>query len=1296
MPTYEAGDARIRIIPDASRFLVDLENDLKRKRAEFAVDVTADTAAAAADIDQFIARQSGRDITVGVKVDRKRAQQGILDTLNDISDEVGNAFSAVGSGLKFPAIFAGIGELPAATLAITNVAGALQQLAGAGLVVPGVIGGVVAAFGTAKLGVSGVADAFTALQDASDGTEQSLQKADDALKSLAPSARDAVQAASDVTKELREALQQPVQQNLFTGVSADLRSLVAADLPILQKGLGGISTALNQNLRQVLTSLGSSTSTGLLDRILGNTADAQSRFTNAINPIVTAIGTLTAAGTDALPRLADGLTGVSTRFENFITEADQDGSLDRWINEGLDGFGHLGETVLNIGKVLGSITEAAGGDGGLLKMLEDGSTKLATFLNSAAGQNQLKEWFEEGREQIRDLVDLAGEVGPALKGMFEAGKQAADVLVPVVSDIVGFVNAIPGGAQTVVTAFLAWKTITAVGELAESLKAIGTLLSVTLPGSASTGAASMVAALGPVAAVITGITGGAVALNAYINPGPAITRNPGESLDAYLNRARDAGIPMPGLAPVSKPVPTPTDTGDLLGAPPAAPPPPPPDPKKVAGPVAGESGDPFAPGGALGGKPFIGPRPPGYATGGPTPSGRGNGPTGGFISELHGDEWVLPAHARAAIGDRALWAMTQGRSFLPGGYIDPNGNPITPGAAPGPVAPASPTGGVGSIANSFLGGLGGMFGNVSNLIGGASGAIGVGGSGSMGVGGSGLTPGFAGLMQAGSNPNLLGQWGQQTGDWLGTFAAKTLTSFGSTLFQGALGLFGLENSILSPNNTYTRAALQGAGFFLGNDGPAAQMLGAGQAGSDGVKPATDKQLREGSQSIDRADQRVAEILQRISELPGDAKQSQRLALDNDLTNARQDADDARTDMQGLQSRSGSSPGVGQLPRGVGDEQGLQVDTIRAKRAISAAFPQITEIGGYRQDALKWHPNGLAVDVMIPGGDTAGGANAQGKALGDQIYAYVMANKAALNVDYVLWQVKDHFNHLHVNTKGGGYPQGYQAGGDIPGYGGGDTVNALLEPGEHVLDKDDVRAMGGQNGVYAFRQALHFADGGGVPPLGALLPRPPVPDARELKPRPPAAPVRPAPAITTAPPPRPVTAAPDPADIPAPAPPPEPSTPAPVGGPAPVAASDGSVPSHTLPAISKGVTSGFAAAGNAVATAVQAAAAAGTFGAAGIGGGGGAGSLISGLFAQGGKIANDVIDVGSSFLVGNITPGTTDNAYGETLRPAPRAPQTAPLDGGRTYVFNDTHSDRIVDELRTKDAQDEQATLARYR
>jgi hypothetical protein len=58
-----------------------------------------------------------------------------------------------------------------------------------------------------------------------------------------------------------------------------------------------------------------------------------------------------------------------------------------------------------------------------------------------------------------------------------------------------------------------------------------------------------------------------------------------------------------------------------------------------------------------------------------------------------------------------------------------------------------------------------------------------------------------------------------------------------------------------------------------------------------------------------------------------------------------------------------------LPAGVASEVGLQVKTIWAARAISVMFPEITNLGGFRQDPLKWHPNGLAIDVMIPNWDT---------------------------------------------------------------------------------------------------------------------------------------------------------------------------------------------------------------------------------------------------------------------------------------------------------------------------------------
>jgi hypothetical protein len=61
------------------------------------------------------------------------------------------------------------------------------------------------------------------------------------------------------------------------------------------------------------------------------------------------------------------------------------------------------------------------------------------------------------------------------------------------------------------------------------------------------------------------------------------------------------------------------------------------------------------------------------------------------------------------------------------------------------------------------------------------------------------------------------------------------------------------------------------------------------------------------------------------------------------------------------------------------------------------------------------------------------------------------------------------------------------GGPIPmvpgAVAGKDSVPILGMPGEHMLTVADVQAMGGQAGVYAFRQALHMADGGAVGQAG---------------------------------------------------------------------------------------------------------------------------------------------------------------------------------------------------------------------
>ncbi|MGW4099584.1 MULTISPECIES: hypothetical protein [unclassified Mycobacterium] len=128
-----------------------------------------------------------------------------------------------------------------------------------------------------------------------------------------------------------------------------------------------------------------------------------------------------------------------------------------------------------------------------------------------------------------------------------------------------------------------------------------------------------------------------------------------------------------------------------------------------------------------------------------------------------------------------------------------------------------------------------------------------------------------------------------------------------------------------------------------------------------------------------------------------------------------------------------------LPAGRASEKGLQVETILAARSVSARFPQILDIGGVRADSMKWHPNGQAIDVMIPNYGTP-----EGKALGDRIVAYALDNADRFGVNHVIFRQQiysrdraprmmsdrggitaNHYDHVHIATNGGGFPTGHE-------------------------------------------------------------------------------------------------------------------------------------------------------------------------------------------------------------------------------------------------------------------------------
>ena len=72
--------------------------------------------------------------------------------------------------------------------------------------------------------------------------------------------------------------------------------------------------------------------------------------------------------------------------------------------------------------------------------------------------------------------------------------------------------------------------------------------------------------------------------------------------------------------------------------------------------------------------------------------------------------------------------------------------------------------------------------------------------------------------------------------------------------------------------------------------------------------------------------------------------------------------------------------------------------------IEGVYPAVLSIGGVRADALPDHPSGHAIDIMVGS-----------LGLGDAIAADVRAQSARFGVQYVLWRVPAHFNHVHVTV-----------------------------------------------------------------------------------------------------------------------------------------------------------------------------------------------------------------------------------------------------------------------------------------
>lgn len=1198
-------------------------------------------------------------------------------------------------------------------------------------------------------GADQVVAAHEAVASAAGTAGAASDKAAEAMAALAPEAQEFVRTLVDLKPQFTD-LKQTIAGNIFTGLSGELRTLVEQDMPNFETGLGAIGTAWNTNIVALMRSLGSNSSRGLLDRILGNTAEAQTRFTKAIDPLVKGVGTLAAAGTDVLPRLADGAAVALKRFETFILAADQDGRLDKWINDGIDALDHLGNIGINVAEIFNDITQALGGDG-LLAKLDEGSRKLHEFLSSDQGQDTLKKFFQDAKDQLQQWKPILESLPGMIGGVIDASRAWADIILPPLGKISEFLSAHPGLIKAVAEGFIAWQTIDFAGGVLTGLGNISGALGSSGSGKKGLGGKGLLGKLSVAAALFAAMKGFEFFDGFADDQGAASLPQHGPNAGTHPGMINPGDIPVGQSVPFSSVPVIPAEAGAnaAQGA--------------IAGGVAGK-GNPLAilAGGALATaltklppdvrskaeKDFTTlttaipmmddanlkdvadafnvsvedfkkltrdelyarfmtgvtqqAKPPGMRQGGPTPSRPGPGPTGGFIAELHQDEFVANARGRAVLGDDFLAAANLGMVDLrrlpkfdvggPGDALFDNyGNPIAPGRAPGPAAaaPNAPNpmqGGIGNVLGSFASGLGGSIGNIAGMFGGPAGIGGTGGAAGAGMSLADRAAGIPGLIglagaAAGSNPAAgIAQWGQNTAQWLGGFTAKTLGGFGSALWQGALDMFGLGDSMLSLKNPWTQAAMGAAQFGLANDGPIGKLMGGGLGGGAipglgagfGSKPIT---LGDGSTisipTLGTADGSNLSSASGASLPSGAATGAAGAAL---TTPSRGGAEQWRP-----------------LVRQVLQKYGPQYGITNLSAWENALVRQInTESGGNPNSVNPNDSNGRGGKQRVAGilnflQSTFDAYNVTGGAYMDP------AAQIAAAIPYVVkrWGFNADGSPAQI-----GRGQGFKDGGAARGPGGpkGDKIPAWLSDNEHVFTDEDVNAMGGQDNVYAFRRALHRAWGGSI--SRALLNITPAQDQSQTKLAAKAPTPGPAPATTLKPlaPKPPPTAATAPQPSPA-APPVSPGAdPNATGSEAQQRAGQLAVPevgaaprtlNHNLTAISTGISSAASTIGSLAQSAI---------GAAPFPGAGEAGALVAGLVKQGGKIADNAVNVFSSSLVGNLGDNTTAGAYGAPV--LSQAPQPAGVVDRRTMFGNVMVGDprEFVREQQLYEAQRSQAEV----
>ncbi len=315
---------------------------------------------------------------------------------------------------RIPALTAlanGIGLVSSMALAGTSnlfaLSASLASIAGAGLALPGILGGI--AFGV--------------------GATMAVLK-------------DAPEILADVGQRFSR-LQDQMSETFWSQAERPIRRMINELFPQLAAGLRGTADSLATYFSNISDSLRRALS-GRLEGMFNNLNRSIEIAAGGTDSLAGAIATLGTTGSNYLPRLAQWFVRISDQFNAWLQAAAADGRLKEWIEAGIQALSDLGNVLRGVGRIFYGIASAAQEAGGaVLGTLGEALNSIADTVNSEPFRSNLVMVFEAAHEAMDNLASAAG---PGVTRFFQALAGVLDRILPLIGEVVGELTGALGDA----------------------------------------------------------------------------------------------------------------------------------------------------------------------------------------------------------------------------------------------------------------------------------------------------------------------------------------------------------------------------------------------------------------------------------------------------------------------------------------------------------------------------------------------------------------------------------------------------------------------------------------------------------------------------------------------------------------------------------------------------------------------------------------------------------------------------------------------------------------------------------